>query len=380
MPKLPQYLKKLPDGRYEARLNTRDRDGSRVQLRRRFDCSAAAVDWYTRTAAALNEGTYTAPVNLTTREACEGWLAAKELRVKPTTNAAYRAALAPVVAAYGGIPVQKVRKADVESLVAELLAGTGGRKWQRNSVNPMLARWRAVWSGLQAEGIIERNVVAMVEPLRKPAGTPALKVTDTLTVEQAEHLLAVHRGHHHEAFLHLALMGLRRGELAGLRWSAVTLDSETPSVTIHATRISTAGGVFEQTGGKTASAARVLPLPRAATSALKRIRAEQRRIRLAAGRFWVGDEDGHVLAISSGKGASPRTLDSWWHKALDRAGLPQRRLHAARHSAASLLHARGASAATIARWLGHADGGGLAMRVYIQVHDEALAAAAKLFG
>lgn len=363
MPKLPHYPRKLPDGRYEARLNGRNRDGTRAQPKRRFDTSAEAIDWYTRTAAALNEGNYSAPVKLTTGEAIERWLAAKELRVKQTTSAAYRAALDPVVTAYGGIPVQRVTKADVESLVAELVSGAGGRVWQRNTVNPMLARWRAVWAGLQAEETITRNVVAMVEPLRKPAGTPALKVTDALTVAQAEHLLDVHRGHQHEAFLHLALMGLRRGELAGLRWSAVSLDGDAPTLTINATRISTAGGVFEQVGGKTASAARSLPLPRPAALALKRIRNEQRRLRLAAGRFWTGDEDGHVLAIQSGRGASPRTLDLWWHRALDRAQLPQRRLHAARHSAASLLHARGASAATIARWLGHADGGDLAMRV-----------------
>ena len=69
----------------------------------------------------------------------------------------------------------------------------------------MLARWRSVWSGLHADGTLPRNVVALVEPLRKPAGQSAMKIDDSLTAADADKLLAAHTGHPHEVMLQLAL-------------------------------------------------------------------------------------------------------------------------------------------------------------------------------
>jgi len=53
-------------------------------------------------------------------------------------------------------------------------------------------------------------------------------------------------------------------------------------------------------------------------------------------------------------------------------------LHASRHTAASLLNLRGAPVTLIAAWLGHADGGVLAMRTYVHTRDETLVEAARL--
>lgn len=60
------------------------------------------------------------------------------------------------------------------------------------------------------------------------------------------------------------------------------------------------------------------------------------------------------------------------------ANLPHRRLHASRHTAASLLSLRGAPVPMIAAWLGHADGGVLAMRVYVHTPGAALEGTAAL--
>jgi integrase len=84
--------------RYEVRLEVTGPDGVRHQRRRRFR---------------------------TVKAACEAWLAGKH--IKPTTHAAYSAALAPVIEKYGDRPVQKIGKADVEKLVVELRDGTGSR-------------------------------------------------------------------------------------------------------------------------------------------------------------------------------------------------------------------------------------------------------------
>jgi len=383
MARTPQHVRKIetPRGpRYETRVNVTARDGSRVQMRRRFQSAAAAADWHRRTSMALADGAFVARSSLTVKQACEAWLRAKELRTKPTTAAAYTAALAPVIERYGRMPVQSVTRADVETLIAELAAGSAGRvPWKRTSINPMLARWRAVWSGLHADGTLPRNVVALVEPLRKPPGQSAMKIDDSLTAADADKLVAAHTGHPHEVFLQLALLGLRRGEIGGLRWSAVNLDGDEPTIAVRASRVATPTGTVEQDSVKTASGARVLPIPAHLVPILRRLALAQRAMRLAAGNLWRGEKDQHVAALEFGEPPSPRTLGRWWELALQRAGLPHRRLHASRHTAASLLNERGASPATIAAWLGHADGGSLALSVYVHSRNGALKGAAALF-
>lgn len=390
MARLPEYVRRIEmaDGsvRYEARVNVRRGGGRRTQLRKRCRTLAEATDWYTRTAGELAAGTHVAQSDLTVEQACKAWLRAKALRIKPTTLDAYTAALAPVIARYGDRRVQSITKSDVEQLVAELRAGSALRApWKRTSINPMLARWRNVWTGLHAEGVLPRNVVALVEPLRKPSGVPVMKVDDSLIEEEIELLLAAHtpaaekrHTQRREVLVHLALLGLRRGELAGLRWSAVDLDGDTPTLTVCATRVSTSGGVVDQDDAKTASSARTLPIPPHLIPILRRVRLEQREMRLKAGRLWQGGADGHVIAQELGKPLSPRTVDRWWEQAVAHAGLTHRRLHASRHTAATVLALKGAGPEVIAAWLGHADGGVLAMRVYVKRRDEMTVAAAAL--
>ena len=134
----------------------------------------------------------------------------------------------------------------------------------------------------------------------------------------------------------------------------MNLDGDDPTITVRVSRVATPAGTVEQSSVKTASGARVLPIPEHLVPILRRHALAQREMRLAAGNLWQGERDQHVAALEFGQPPSPRTVDRWWELALQRAGLPHRRLHASRHTAASLLNERGASPATIAAWLGHA--------------------------
>ncbi|WP_283604736.1 tyrosine-type recombinase/integrase [Mycolicibacterium poriferae] len=398
--KIPSYVtvREFESGRrYEVRLETGSGDGGRRhQSRRRFRTLKEAVDAYTASAAARSAGTHVAPAELTVKRGCEEWLAGR--RIKPTTRAAYTAALQPVIDRYGDRRVQRITKADVEALVTELRDGTGTHGvWKRTSINPMLSRWRSVWADLHAQGVLPRNVVALVQPLRRGSDEAELKLDDVLSAAEVRQLVDAHNvdvsiprptrdrvdaehAHLREAFVHLALLGLRRGEISGLRWSAVDLDASPPTLTVRATRVATAGGVIEQDDAKTRSSARVLALPPHLIPILKRTRREQRRRRAAAGSQWEGPlRDGYVVAQREGAPPSPRTLNAWWNRSLRYAGVPQRRLHASRHTAATLLHLRGAPIATVAAWLGHSDGV-LAMRTYAHTSPDSLADAAALLG
>ncbi|ANO21586.1 hypothetical protein BAB78_01115 [Mycobacteroides abscessus] len=354
-----------------------------MQPKRRFKTLEAAKDWHATTSAELAAGTHTPPSDLTVREAVEAWLAAKAARVKPTTADAYTAALQPVIDRYGDTKVQAITKHDVETLITELRTGTTDRGvWKRTSINPMLARWKKVWADLHAQGVLARNVVALVEPLRKRSGEPAMKTDDSLSEAEVELLVKAHAdgadsyARRREPFVHLALLGLRRAELAGLRWSAVDLDAESPTLTVRATRVATAAGIVAQDDAKTVSSARTLPIPPHVVPILRRARVEQLHTKLATGEKWEGGDDHHVFCHDLGKPLSPRTLNAWWTRSLADAGLPHRRLHASRHTAASLLHLRGTPIAVTAAWLGHGDGGVLALRTYTHVQGPSLDEAA----
>ncbi|MGV7586296.1 tyrosine-type recombinase/integrase [Mycobacterium kansasii] len=388
MARLPSYITRCEGKRgptYEARVSYVAPDGTRVQPKRRFKTVDEAKDWHSKTMAELAAGTHTAPSDLTVKQAIEAWLTAKCLRVKPTTGDAYTAALAPVVDRYGDAKVQSITKLDVEVLITELRTGTGERgAWKRTSINPMLARWRKVWADLHAEGVLARNVVSLVEPLRKPSGELDLKIDDSLSEDEVEQLIAAHAegadeyARRRELFVHLALLGLRRGELAGMRWSAIELDSETPTITVQATRVPTRAGVVAQDDAKTISSRRTLPIPPHLLPILRRVRMEQVHARVRLGERWEGGDTWHLFCHDFGKALSPRTLNAWWTKSLSDAGLGHRRLHASRHTAASLLALRGCPVQIIAAWLGHADGGVLAMRVYVHTPGQALSGAAAL--
>lgn len=384
MARLPSFITRVEGKsgvRYEARINATLRGGDRLQNRKRFATVDEAKDWHSKTSADLAAGTHTTPSDLTVREAVVQWLTAKSACVKPTTADAYTAALAPVVDKYGDAPAQKITKLDVETLITELRTGSTDRGvWKRTSINPMLARWRTVWADLHAQGILARNVVALVEPLRKPSGELDLKIDDSLSEAEVEQLCALHGegsdeyARRRELFVHLALLGLRRAELAGIRWSAVDLTADTPTISVQATRVPTRAGIVAQDDAKTISSRRTLPIPPHLLPIIRRVRHAKVRL----GVRWEGGEDWHLFCHDFGKALSPRTLNAWWTRSLTDAGLDHRRLHASRHTAASLLALRGCPVQIIAAWLGHADGGVLAMRVCVHTPGEALGGAAAL--
>lgn len=392
--------------------------GRRDYLKKRFDTAADADEWRQSEMAKLRAGKRAPRSTMTVREAIESWLASR--RISESTRAAYTAALAPVVADLGDVRVQSLSADAVEGLIADLRAGKGpgGRTWKRTSINPMLARLKSVWKDLERRGVIERDLIRYIEPLRKKddedAPEGAMDVSDRLSNDEVEKLATLHGEKSLSAgvglaalacgprsvpyqvmarapFVQLALLGLRRGELAGLRWDAIDLDAKTiavaqrtrttVSVTAKAGQSRGSTATYDQKHGKTSSASRVLPLPASVVPILAEARARQRRWRRDAGKAWVGEagKDLHVFTTVTGKPISPRTLDDWWSNALKYAGVPHRRLHAARHTAASRLFAAGLSPAQVAAWLGHGDGGVLALRVYTHVEREELGAAAAVF-
>jgi integrase len=173
-------------------------------------------------------------------------------------------------------------KAHLDQLVTDLTAGSfpgHKRPWMANSINPMLNLVSRVLADLVRQGSLARDVAALVERLKRPE----TKLT-TFTEKEVRRVLKHFENDRLGQAWHLALAGLRRGEISGLRWSDVELDDDRDAgtLTIAHNRV-WVGGQVHDTDPKTERSARTLPLTPGLAKALKRAKALQAAERLRLG-------------------------------------------------------------------------------------------------
>ena len=139
-----------------------------------------------------------------------------------------------------------------------------------------------------------------------------------------------------------AYLGLRRGELCGLRWSDVDLEHKT--ITIENTRTQ-AGKKEIEKGTKTASSTRTLYLPDTLCDMLKAAKEHQQACRATYKNT--------VIVMEDGRPFRPNYLSELFGKFLADNDLPKIVLHELRHTFASLSNQAGIPAYNIGKALGH---------------------------
>ena len=174
---------------------------------------------------------------------------------------------------------------------------------------------------------------------------------------------------------YLALSGLRRGEIAGLRWADVDFDAGT--ITVARSRVQVGASTVIENAPKTVSSRRTLPLDEGLISVLRRASARHAQEKLALGAAYA--DSGYVAVNEAGEPYTPGALTNMWHRLTTAAGVRPIRLHDARHSCGTALHLRGVPLAVIAKWLGHADAS-ITARIYAHSQDDALRAAGQTLG
>ena len=178
----------------------------------------------------------------------------------------------------------------------------------------------------------------------------------TLTMEEVTtKLLPVLQGHRlRAAFLALFMLGLRRGEVLGLRWQDIDLKAGLVHIRQALVRITHHEArrtelVFQEP--KTASSRRTIPLPEICLVALRSHRAQQAEERLRLGHGYT-DHD-LVFCQADGGPMNPRTMNRYFTQVINQAGLPAIRLHDARHTYATWLLEHGVSPKVAQTLLGH---------------------------
>lgn len=195
-----------------------------------------------------------------------------------------------------------------------------------------------------ARGYVTRNAAAYGDA--PPVRNQPIEVLDKA---QADAVVTVARGKRNGARYTVAFsIGLRQGEALALRWSDVDLERGILTVRHSLTRVKGAGLVL---GPTKSNRERHIALPGPLLAELKAHRTAQNAERLAAGSWWVDGD--YVFAKPDGRPYDGK--DDWrtWTALLDEAGVPHVRLHAARHTAATMLLALGVPVKVASEILGH---------------------------
>jgi len=201
--------------------------------------------------------------------------------------------------------------------------------------------------------LVPRNVAKNSEPIRVKEFEAYV-----LTEDQARAFLEAAHGERLEALYIVAVpLGLRQGELLGLRWNDINLETREVAIRSTAQRIKNKGIVVLD--GTKWESDRKAVLPHGMIEMLKAHKAVQNKERLLAGTNWIAND--LVFTTTTGTPiAASWLVGGSFHRICGKAGIPYStqtrhglRFHDLRHSAATMLFAMGLDHRTVMAILGH---------------------------
>lgn len=208
------------------------------------------------------------------------------------------------------------------------------------------------------EELIQRNVAKLVQ-----VQTPRYQVGRGLSVIiEAKKVLNEVRDDRLYAVYVLALyLGLRRGELLGLRWTDVDLHASALEIRSALQRVD---GALVLTAPKTRRSERPVPLPAACVDALRERKVQQEKERGDAGEKWK--ECGLIFTTRIGTPIEPRNLNRHFYSVRERLGMTVR-FHDIRHTCVTLLLSLGIPPHVVRDIVGHS---ALEVTMNIYAHAE----------
>jgi integrase len=299
---------------------------------------------------ATSNGTYRAPWHGLVPELVDSYLASGAIEWEANTQLSYRLALLPAREWFEHRKARDVTREDVERFRDHLLTagrrrgGKAGSGLGPRSVNLSLQQLEAAYALAEKDGKVALNPVRWVKRV-KAAGSEH----GTWTEDQVRRFVTAAAVDRLLACWLLSLLGLRRGEVLGLKWSDVSFTDG--MITISRTRVLVDGKIIEKCP-KSRRSARSLPLFQPLTGALEALYALQAEEKKVAGAAYNGDVDnGFVCVDELGEPVHPEHYSDEFHRIA--RDLPRIRLHDTRGSVNSYLERLGVPETLRASWLGH---------------------------
>jgi integrase len=289
-------------------------------------------------------------------EVIEGWFAAGCPNVAPTAKSRHARVKSPntianarqllgtsVLPIIGKLAVDRTSTERLEDLFNAMVdkgyaTSTIDRNW--NYLN------QACQHALRDRRIRTNPAAGVLLPAVRPS-----KVRKSFTIEQAERLLvdAIPADSRPAMWLTGLMCGLRPGELAGLRWPYVELDSDAPSIEVAERALEVGDKYVGQSEPKTPRSRRRIGLHPLLTAALHRHREEQKLLGLY-------DDDGFVFCTRNGTPMTMSNLRRAFQQLCKRAGLGSDwTTYELRHSFVSLVADQLDDLVKVADLAGHVD-------------------------
>jgi integrase len=326
-------------------LTGRRRQQTKGGFKTRKECEAALR----QAIADQHDGTLARPSQRTIASfLVDEWLPAVKPKLRASTWASYRTNTnAHVVPVLGEVKLQGLTPVQLNLFYAHLLESgrrRGGGLSPKTVRNIHVMLHRALKDAVRW-GYLPRNVAVAVDP---PVGRSAER--HVWTPDQLGAFLEhVRADRLYALWLLVATTGMRRGELAGLRWVDINfanarVSPQRPRVVVdHAVEVSEP---------KTAKGRRALALDPATLAVLREHQTRQAEEKAVIGAGYR--HSGLVFTWPDGSPIHPDLMTRWFEQHSRAAGLPRIRLHDVRHSYASAALAAGVPAKVISERLGHA--------------------------
>jgi integrase len=356
--------KQGPDGRWSFVVDAGvGPDGRRRQAKRRgFATKREASAELDRLRGQARTKSYTPPAKVTVRQYLDEWLASLPTSgLRPSTVDGYRRCCLYVPPALGARRLDQLTTTDLDKWYSDLLAS--GRRQREGGLSPRSVRYvhvvisKALSDAVDADRL-SRNVALKAKPPRAKT-TRAPEQSWWSPSELARFLDATADEPLGALWRVAAMTGMRRGEVCGLRWSDVDLDTGKVEVRqqLNVVRSPGApdGGLVFSPRTKTDHGRRTIALDPGTVATLKRERTRQKENQLAVGAGWANTERGLVFTEADGRPLDPESVAKTFVRRQGRLdGLPRARFHDLRHSHVAHLIAAGEIPLLIARRLGHA--------------------------
>ncbi len=293
-----------------------------------------------------------------------------KVKVRPSSHKTYQGYIKNHIKPHiGNIPLTKLTTLDLQVMYQELL--TKGRVDRIESKHQP--------KGLSAKTV--RNLNQIISSAMKLAIQQKLissNPADGCALPRIEHKeMKTLPADHLAAFLNEAkrtgtfelyyidlATGLRRGELLGLKWQDIDLDSGVIHVRRQVGRID---GKVQEAPLKTKNAYRNISIGADAVSILREKKKQD------------GGRSEYVFPSPTGGPMSPDSVLKMLHRVLERAGLPELRFHDLRHTFATLALQNGVDIKTVSGMLGHFSAG-FTLDTYAHVTTAAQRQAADTMG
>ena len=324
----------------------------------------------------MNRGTYVERTAITLAEwVCDPWLIVVKSRLKATTWDSYRRTLdLHVLPVFGAIKLSAITAAALDRHYADLLDhgrlnGDGGALSVR-SVRYVHAVVRKVLADAVDAGLLAVNPASRAKPPKAHrSAAPTMSYWDP--AELGAFLDHVSGSELEIAWHLLAMTGMRRGEVLGLRWRDVDLAAS--RLAVRHTLVLVGNAIREET--PKSHQARVVDLDSGTVQKLLAHQARQEGDRQEAGGRYLNRD--FVVAADDGSPIHPDRLSKLFQQAVKESGGPRIRLHDLRHTHATIALRAAVPVKVISERLGH-ESPGFTLSQYAHVMPGMQAEAAEL--